>query len=338
MLHVKSPIAAPASTPKRGTRSTHGAVQNGRGVTGSAQGLPANAAVLSTHTTARSAAAAVAVAAAGAGTAVASQNADSSQAVVPALEDADAARQNVDGKSGGGSGSGVGGGDGKENVGGNNNEGSPLQEGGQGEARSGLLVVEDEESKGVDVRDLETAVGGTGSPKTKASTGSSGSGGGGGGGGEAAKLGTEGSSATVVDGPAKELDPSPKDQAAEGIEVDREVSITGDDRDEDEGEEEWLMFNDFLVEKTVLDDARGFGPKWKEPCVLVYHRVPSETGESAAAVAAAAAWRSIMDKRLSIPASVFDIPSMSKVPVFFFAQYTVTNIPYFFLLISWYTA
>ena len=82
---------------------------------------------------------------------------------------------------------------------------------------------------------------------------------------------------------------------------------------EEEEEEEWLMLNDFLVEKTVLDDARGFGPDWKEPCVLVYRRVPSALEEEARA-AEDQARRAVMGrKRLSITPSVFDIAPVSKV-------------------------
>jgi hypothetical protein len=33
---------------------------------------------------------------------------------------------------------------------------------------------------------------------------------------------------------------------------------------------EWYMFNDFLVEKTIVEDALGFLPDWKEPCILLY--------------------------------------------------------------------
>jgi hypothetical protein len=35
-------------------------------------------------------------------------------------------------------------------------------------------------------------------------------------------------------------------------------------------EQEWYMLNDFLVERTVVEDALGFLPDWKEPCILLY--------------------------------------------------------------------
>lgn len=102
---------------------------------------------------------------------------------------------------------------------------------------------------------------------------------------------------------------------------DQELKKPEEEGVEDEEEEAWLIFNDFLVERTVLDDARGFGPKWKEPCLLVYRRVESTspsvndaTGKAAAAsAAAAAAARRAMLARLAIPASVFDISSLAKV-------------------------
>lgn len=34
-------------------------------------------------------------------------------------------------------------------------------------------------------------------------------------------------------------------------------------------EDNWVIFNDFLVEKTNIDDARGFRP-WKEPVIILY--------------------------------------------------------------------
>eukprot|EP00752_Nemacystus_decipiens_P004347 g3971.t1 len=86
----------------------------------------------------------------------------------------------------------------------------------------------------------------------------------------------------------------------------------GKEGGDEEDEEEWLMFNDFLVEKTVLDDARGFGPDWKEPCVLVYRRVASPLEEEARA-AEEQARRAVMSrKRLFITPSVFDIAPVSK--------------------------
>lgn len=82
-----------------------------------------------------------------------------------------------------------------------------------------------------------------------------------------------------------------------------------------------------MVERTVLEDARGFGPDWKEPCVIVYRRVPEKEAEEAggpragAAVAAAAIaiaeQRRALLHRMSIPATVFEIPSLSKVQVDF---------------------
>lgn len=85
-----------------------------------------------------------------------------------------------------------------------------------------------------------------------------------------------------------------------------------EDEDEDE-EEEWLIFNDFLVERTVLDDARGFGPDWKEPCVLVYRRVPTPLEMAKAADEDARRRAIVGKKRLAITPSVFDIAPVSKV-------------------------
>lgn len=52
-------------------------------------------------------------------------------------------------------------------------------------------------------------------------------------------------------------------------------NLTSRQQQQQQGEEDedWLIFNDFLVERTVLEDARGFGPEWKEPCVIVYRRL-----------------------------------------------------------------
>lgn len=45
-------------------------------------------------------------------------------------------------------------------------------------------------------------------------------------------------------------------------------------------EQEWYMLNDFLVERTVVEDALGFLPDWKEPCILLY-RDRQAAGEQA---------------------------------------------------------
>lgn len=47
-----------------------------------------------------------------------------------------------------------------------------------------------------------------------------------------------------------------------------------------EDEQEWYMLNDFLVERTVVEDALGFLPDWKEPCILLY-RDRQAAGEEA---------------------------------------------------------
>ena len=60
--------------------------------------------------------------------------------------------------------------------------------------------------------------------------------------------------------------------------------------DEKEGEREggkekwqWYILNDFLVAPTILEDALGFLPTWKEPCILLYR-------DRETAPAAHAAW------------------------------------------------
>jgi hypothetical protein len=40
--------------------------------------------------------------------------------------------------------------------------------------------------------------------------------------------------------------------------------------EEEKGDAPWLLFNDFLVERTVLEDARGFKPSWKV-CICTDH-------------------------------------------------------------------
>ena len=38
----------------------------------------------------------------------------------------------------------------------------------------------------------------------------------------------------------------------------------------DTEEDSWYILNDFLVEKTIVEDALGFLPEWKEPCIILY--------------------------------------------------------------------
>lgn len=125
---------------------------------------------------------------------------------------------------------------------------------------------------------------------------------------------------------APEEDPTPRNASSKSQATTQEARYEqdggraerrGNGRQVDE-EENWLIFNDFLVERTVLEDARGFGPAWKEPCVLVYRRVHGRKpkpvhGTAEAAEAQRLAMILAMSKRMFIPASVFEIPSLSKV-------------------------
>ncbi len=45
----------------------------------------------------------------------------------------------------------------------------------------------------------------------------------------------------------------------------------------DEDDSPWLIVNDYLLEYTVLEDARSFEIPWKDPCILLYRCC--ETGE-----------------------------------------------------------
>lgn len=77
---------------------------------------------------------------------------------------------------------------------------------------------------------------------------------------------------------------------------------------------QWFILNDFLVEPTIVEDALGFLPSWKEPCVLLYRARDSaaqtcqQWGQLLAAVS------SIGDPaapRSRIPPAVFESPSLS---------------------------
>lgn len=188
------------------------------------------------------------------------------------------------------------GGGGEEEEEKKNKDEEGVEGGGRGEvgASSSPQAVEEDDDlvAGVDVRDMQTA--------EKEATPTAGAG-----------VTTPAGVATVVVGAAAAAAAAAAGDSCEGFR--RNIRGGGrKEQEEEEGEEEWLIFNDFLVERTVLDDARGFGPAWKEPCVLVYRRVPPE-GEGGRAEAAAAAARREMNKRLAIPATVFDIASLAKV-------------------------
>lgn len=136
------------------------------------------------------------------------------------------------------------------------------------------------------------------------------------------------------DDPSPGVDEKKEESLPEEIGKDerRWEEALGDDlEEEDEEDENWLLFNDFRVERTVLEDARGFDPIWKEPCVLVYRRVapPWSSSDAREAAAAEASVRRVLREHLAIPPSVFDIPVLSKVrPSPFHHQWT--GFPYLF--------
>jgi PAB-dependent poly(A)-specific ribonuclease subunit 2 len=71
--------------------------------------------------------------------------------------------------------------------------------------------------------------------------------------------------------------------------------------------DEWLIFNDFLVEKTTVEDAIAFHARipWRTPCVLLYRLI--DKGPAAAVV------NRKLPRSGRIPAMVFDAPSLSQI-------------------------
>lgn len=74
---------------------------------------------------------------------------------------------------------------------------------------------------------------------------------------------------------------------------------------------QWYILNDFLVEPTIVEDALGFLPAWKEPCVLLYR-------DRNSAAEACAHWARLLEAATAAgaPASriapaVFESPSLS---------------------------
>jgi len=136
------------------------------------------------------------------------------------------------------------------------------------------------------------------------------------------------------------------------------VPVAIDEKEEEEGGKEggkekkekwqWYILNDFLVAPTILEDALGFLPTWKEPCILLYRdratapaahaawleqlraagaRLSGEGGKegekggtdavvatAAPVEAAAAAAVAVAAAAPSIPVSVFSSPSLSTAP------------------------
>jgi PAB-dependent poly(A)-specific ribonuclease subunit 2 len=43
---------------------------------------------------------------------------------------------------------------------------------------------------------------------------------------------------------------------------------------------EWVLYNGFLVSKTVVEDARAFHVTFKEPCLVIFRSLDEESGES----------------------------------------------------------
>lgn len=56
----------------------------------------------------------------------------------------------------------------------------------------------------------------------------------------------------------------------------------GEDGRGTDPEWQWYIVNDFLVEATILEDALGFLPTWKEPCILLYRDRTSTAAAHAA--------------------------------------------------------
>lgn len=105
---------------------------------------------------------------------------------------------------------------------------------------------------------------------------------------------------------------------------------------------QWYILNDFLVAPTILEDALGFLPTWKEPCILLYRDRETSPAAHAAwleqlrkagarmgggmegeerkaggvAIAAATAKAAATPAAVmpSIPVSVFSSPSISTAP------------------------
>lgn len=77
---------------------------------------------------------------------------------------------------------------------------------------------------------------------------------------------------------------------------------------------QWFILNDFLVEPTIVEDALGFLPSWKEPCVLLYRARDSAAGTNQQWAQLLAAASSVGDPgapRSRIPPAVFESPSLS---------------------------
>jgi hypothetical protein len=72
--------------------------------------------------------------------------------------------------------------------------------------------------------------------------------------------------------------------------------------------DEWLIFNDFLAEKTTVEDAVAFHARipWRTPCVLLYRLKDTST----AAVALA---KRPLPRSGRIPSLVFNAPSLSQI-------------------------
>jgi hypothetical protein len=77
--------------------------------------------------------------------------------------------------------------------------------------------------------------------------------------------------------------------------------------------DDWLLLNDFLVEYTMLEDARGFQPPWKSPCILLYCRVDGgEVDEQDEGVPEASS--TAFTARDCLSAEVFKVPSLARAP------------------------
>ena len=87
-------------------------------------------------------------------------------------------------------------------------------------------------------------------------------------------------------------------EAADAAEAGAEAAAAG-------GEEPWLLLNDFLVEWTIVDDARAFALSWKHPCLVLYRAIDAEdeAARRAAAPPAASAAASPASRAAASPAA-----------------------------------
>jgi len=69
--------------------------------------------------------------------------------------------------------------------------------------------------------------------------------------------------------------------------------------DKSQGEDEWVLFNGFVVSKSDLNDARDFRMGYKRPCILLYRDITD--------------WKQMEESRTNVQDDV-SVPSLSMIP------------------------